>query len=153
MITLFDKLFDKAMIQDSGCWEFCGIRNGDGYGQIMIKNKYVGAHRISYELCIADIPKGMQVLHHCDNPPCCNPDHLFVGTHRDNMRDRDLKNRQARPKGILNGRSRLTTIDVKIIKFLLRQGKLSLNQLAREFKVCKSTIVHIKMGRQWSHVT
>ncbi len=130
------------------CIEFEGRKNEDGYGMIGPWS----AHRLAWFKKHGPIPEGMQVLHHCDNPPCWNVEHLFLGSHQDNMADRDRKGRQARPIGSANGRARLTEIDVKIIKFLLRQNKRSLNQIAHCFNVCKSTIVHIKMGRQWGHV-
>lgn len=130
------------------CIEFDGRRNADGYGTIGAWT----AHRLTWFKKKGRIPEGLHVLHTCDNPACINIDHLFLGTHQDNMADRDRKNRQARQVGMENGRARLTDVDVKIIKFLLREGKRSLNQIARCFNVCKSTIVHIKMGRIWSHI-
>lgn len=127
------------------CIEFNGPTNEDGYGLIGSWR----AHRLAWFKKHGPIPDGLHVLHTCDNPACINIDHLWLGTHQDNMRDRDRKNRQARQRGASNGRARLTEIEVKVIKFLLKEGKRSLNQIARAYNVGKSTIVHIKMGRQW----
>lgn len=148
MTPLYSIRTDGDQWRGTPCIEFDGRLNEDGYG-------YIGpwsAHRLAWTKKYGPIPEGMHVLHKCDNPPCWNVEHLFLGTHQDNMADRDSKGRQARQIGIMNGRAQLNEIDIKIIKFLLREGKRSLNQIARCFKVCKSTIVHIKMGRTWSHI-
>lgn len=130
------------------CEEFEGHRNEDGYGKIGSWS----AHRLAWFKKFGPIPNGLHVLHKCDNPACIRIEHLFLGTHQDNMTNRNRKNRQARQPGEANGRARLTEIDVKIIKFLLKEGKRSFNQIANCFGVCKSTIVHIKMGRIWRHI-
>lgn len=78
------------------CWEWQGRRNDDGYGQIRLGNTY-RAHRIAYKLAYGSIPDSLWVLHRCDNPPCCNPAHLFLGTVLDNNRDAAAKGRRAAP--------------------------------------------------------
>lgn len=88
---VFDRLFDKAIIQENGCWEYCGYIGTHGYGQIRIggrvNGKLLRTHRVAYDLVKGDIPKGINVLHTCDNPKCVNPDHLFLGTQQDNVDD------------------------------------------------------------------
>ena len=130
------------------CIPFDGYLNEDGYGRINGE----GAHRFVWKTHNGPIPNELHVLHTCDNPACINLEHLFLGTHQDNMADRDRKNRQAKPKGTGNGRAILTEYDALLIKVYLRLGNLSLNDIADMFGVCKSTIVHIKAGRQWSHI-
>ncbi len=76
------------------CWEWTGAID-DNYGVAWRNGKKTGAHRAAYEMEYGLIPEGMQVLHRCDNPPCVRPDHLFLGTHADNMADRSSKNRQS----------------------------------------------------------
>lgn len=80
----------------TGCWEFQGQRSIEGYGKIKVDNKNWRAHRLAYLLFVGEIPAEMIVCHRCDNPPCCNPDHLFLGTHSDNTADKVSKNRQAK---------------------------------------------------------
>lgn len=78
------------------CWEWQGSRSNLGYGAVAVRGTGygpTGAHRVAYGIANGGIPDGMYVCHSCDNPPCCNPNHLFVGTHRDNMRDMDEKGR------------------------------------------------------------
>lgn len=77
------------------CWVWVAGHDGYGYGAIRYKGKSVVTHRVSWEMANGLIPDGMKVLHRCDNPPCVNPDHLFLGTHQDNMADMKEKKRYA----------------------------------------------------------
>jgi hypothetical protein len=82
----------------AACWEWQRKRNRKGYGQLTLNGKQMGAHRAAYILAVGAIPDGMQVLHSCDNPPCCNPKHLSLGTNLDNVRDCAAKGRRASQK-------------------------------------------------------
>jgi len=77
----------------NGCVEWTGGLDDHGYGRISVNGKNVYTHRFAWELVNGPIPDGMFICHHCDNPPCCNPDDLFVGTHDDNMADKVAKGR------------------------------------------------------------
>lgn len=72
----------------TGCWEWTGSRTAPGWhGRVSVNGVMVMAHRVSWEMAHGPIPEGLSVLHHCDNPPCVNPDHLYLGTAKDNARD------------------------------------------------------------------
>ena len=107
------------------------------------------AHRISYMLNRGAIPSGLLVLHKCDNPPCVNPDHLFLGTHQDNATDRDSKGRMADMRGEKNPFSKLKDVDVcnirAILKYVTRRGVIT--ELARIYDVSVSTISLIKLNK------
>jgi hypothetical protein len=106
---------------------------------------------VAWELVFGEIPEGLAVCHHCDNPHCVNPGHLFLGTWADNNRDRHQKGRSGSAKGELHGKARLTEAAVKEIRALHSQG-LSYRVLARQYAMSRSGIAHIVQGRNWSHV-
>lgn len=93
--TLAERVQGKYEATEDGCWEWTASRNEArrGYGQLNVDGRPVMAHRVMYELFVGPIPPGLCVCHHCDNPPCVRPDHLFLGTHGDNAKDRDMKGR------------------------------------------------------------
>jgi hypothetical protein len=86
---------------EDGCWEWQGYRHPNGYGRVSWLGKVQWAHRVVWQLCFGDIPDDLWVLHHCDNPPCCNPEHLFLGTPKDNTQDSIRKGRW-NAKGLRN---------------------------------------------------
>jgi hypothetical protein len=129
-----------------GCWEWIGRKSYKGYGRMKINDKHIQAHRFSYELHKGNIPDGLCVCHHCDNPACVNPNHLFLGTNADNNRDRDLKGRKA--LGERNGKSKLTEKDVLTIKSMLGEG-ISASEIARRLNASGSSVSAIKYGRSW----
>lgn len=91
--TLFERFLEKFDFSPSGCWEWKAGLHTAGYGAISVSGKKEGAHRVAYELFVGPIGEGLCVLHTCDNPPCVNPEHLFLGTLVENNRDRDAKGR------------------------------------------------------------
>ena len=129
------------------CWMWAGAKTQGGYGVIEVDGKTARAHRIAYMLHTSQmIPEGMMICHHCDSPPCCNPAHLFIGTHSDNMRDCVSKGRNSKV-GERNGRAKMTERDVCQI----RLSPLSLRVLAKHYSVHHSTINAIKRRRSWGH--
>lgn len=92
--TEMDRFAEKYRVNaQTGCWEWTAERNRKGYGIFWRNASMTGAHRASYELHVGPIPDGLHVLHRCDNPPCVNPAHLFLGTNQDNVDDRQRKGR------------------------------------------------------------
>lgn len=96
MNTLLEKIMSNIQISDSNCWEWQGEIIKGGYGRCHFKgNKYI-VHRAMLISLGKEIPEGFEVCHSCDNPRCCNPEHLFIGTHKQNIKDRDNKGRTAK---------------------------------------------------------
>ena len=87
------RLAQSLVVRDSGCIEWTGTATYQGYGQIRFNGRSIGTHRAAWELVNGPIPEGLCVLHHCDNPPCCNVDHLFLGTRTENNADMLAKKR------------------------------------------------------------
>jgi hypothetical protein len=92
----------------TGCWEWVGYKTAAGYGRFMYKRKAIRAHRFSYQYHKGKNPEGYEICHHCDNTSCVNPEHLFLGTAKDNARDRDQKGRNSRKE-----RTRLAGVFIK----------------------------------------
>ena len=134
-------------VTDSGCWECIShARDSDGYVSVHRNNQKIGLHRYAYSREYGPIPEGLVVMHKCDNPPCFNPSHLFVGSNADNMADKVAKGRQAR--GSTNGRAKLTERDVLDIRASIDTKK----SLARKYQVDRFTIVQIKNKELWGHI-
>jgi hypothetical protein len=121
----------------------CSVR---GYGQIESFGKKHLAHRVSYKLFKGDIPEDRVVCHRCDNVSCVNPDHLFVGTQKDNLSDMARKNRST--FGERNARSKLTWDQVDQIKALRKSG-VRVVELSKKFKVSISNINAILANKRW----
>lgn len=136
---------------DDGCWLWMRSVDTRGYGNLMWRGKTMRAHRVAYELIAGPIPAGegwhgRVVMHACDNKRCCNPDHLSLGTHADNMADMRLKQRADRKNGERNGRAILTQQDVAAI----RADQRSLRAITADYPVSRSAIQRIKAGRAWT---
>ena len=128
-------------VTDSGCWEWRGAIRKDGYPTVHIGGRCRYAHRASYAAYKGEIPRGMFVCHKCDNPPCVNPDHLFLGTHQDNMNDAVSKFRIK--QGETHHKSKLT--DTEIVEIFL--SKEVTKSLADKHGVSKRTIQLIRTRR------
>ena len=122
------------------CWEWQAHKSEAGYGGFWINYRTWLAHRVAWVLTYGPIPEGLCVCHHCDNPGCCNPYHLFLGTHAGNTMN-------AVEKGRLN--TKLTKEDVLQIQELLEVGAPK-QQIADEFGVSRRSIYDISRGKFWS---
>ena len=141
------KLDGKYSIIENGCWEWKGGKNQRGYGQVREGGKFYRAHRVSYAYHFGEIAQGLLVCHKCDNPPCINPEHLFLGTNADNMSDCARKGRAAglKNKGSKNGRAVLSDKDVVEILSSTESQRV----LASKYGVSKSAIAMLKTGKTW----
>lgn len=128
------------------CWEWTGYKVG-GYGRTELNQKTFFAHRLAWIVTNGAIPENLKVLHNCDNRACCNPAHLFLGTHEKNMQDMKSKGRQS--KGEKNARHKLTLKDVSYIRTRYEQGGISHRKLASEMGVGRSIIGNIIRGENW----
>ena len=134
-------------ITTSPCWEWPWSRDVEGYGQAHDQErKTVRAHRLIWLALYGPIPEGKLLRHACDNPPCCNPQHLYLGSDVDNVADRDARLRTATGKH--HGRTKLNADDVERIRLGLASGQTT-TTLARECKVDRKTIAAIRDGRTW----
>ena len=141
------------------CWPWTAFRLRGGYGRFRVQPLCLYAHRVAWELEKGAIPSGMFVCHHCDNRPCCNPRHLFLGTNADNMADMVAKGRQSHNgrKGEKNSNSILSDDDVVAIRLALSEvgGKLpygSAAKLARHYGVSGTTVCDVYYRRRWKHL-
>jgi hypothetical protein len=134
---------------ETGCWVWQKGKDKDGYGQFSFRDRNYRAHRVSYRLYIGPIPKGMQVLHRCENPPCVNPSHLFLGDNAINTADKVQKNRQL--KGESHPESKLTEDQVREIKKRLF-GIETISDITRDYPVDRKVVSGIKAGTRWKHI-
>ena len=148
-ITDFWQRVDK---QRGGCWNWRGATNSDGYGNVFYEGTNWKAHRLSYALTSGEIPDGRHVLHRCDNPACVNPDHLFLGNHSDNMRDRAAKGRHnvGDRKGIKHPMARLSEQDVLEIRALA--GTMCHREIGLRYGVTTNNIHRIIVRKSWKHI-
>jgi len=129
------------------CWEWIGYRLPFGHGQVGIRRKVYLTHRVAYAIMKSPIPAGKHVRHLCDNPSCCNPNHLALGTDLDNSNDKCRQGRQARGTG--NGRSKLTEQQVLHIY----NSNQTQEDLAAQFGIHQPMVSRIKNGVYWSWLT
>jgi hypothetical protein len=167
-LTEREELEARMRVMPSGCIEWTGNIDGTGYGRFCFKRKIELAHRAAWRLLKGAIPAGACLLHKCDNPPCVNPDHLFLGDRGDNARDMASKGRQwiqqrperrldtlvcpmeLRPRGETHGMSKLTTAQVVVIRERSSRGERGIH-LAAEYGVARTLIGMIINGQLWRH--
>lgn len=160
-----DRFWPKVNKTD-GCWLWTAGKFRFGHGAFQFNGRTCKAHRIAYELAYGPIPAGMLVCHQCDNPSCVRPDHLWLGTIKDNNNDRHTKGRTRPPLhpnrggyklppgahvGERNPRARLTEQQVAKIRQRYISEPITRQQLANEYSVSVHTIKHITRGTAWTH--
>jgi hypothetical protein len=139
---------------EDDCWEWKGYKNHDGYGRTWIDDKGYYAHRVIFNLAYPNVinlsaPKSQDnygfLLHTCDNPPCCNPKHLFVGTHKDNMLDKVAKNRQKKFPSDSGPRCKLSMSQAREAR-LLRKTGMTITQLMEKFNLSRASMKTLLRG-------
>lgn len=139
-------LISRFHIAENGCWEWTGTRDKAGYGRF----GKTSAHRASYATFVGPIG-ALHVLHRCDNPPCCNPRHLFLGTQTDNMMDKSAKGRVRVAIGEKHGKAKMTEDGVRAARKAWANGE-SIKSIARRYGVSSCSISHIVNRKLWRHV-
>lgn len=142
----------KHIRRGEGCWEWTAYRDPNGYGRMggSEPRTVILAHRASWEIHFGPIPDNLDVLHTCDNPPCSRPDHLFLGTALDNMRDASTKNRTT--KGERANAAKLTAGQVLAIRARYAAGGISHQALADAYGVARESVSDLIRRETWKHL-
>lgn len=148
-VKRFNEKWQKDSVSE--CWVWTGGRASKGYGEIKIPHtrKQIPAHRLSYFIHKGPIPRGKCVLHRCDNPSCVNPDHLFVGTKKDNALDMVSKMRHC--YGERQGAHKLSEKDVIAMHEMMKLG-VKQKSIAEKFEIGEMQVSRIKRGLRWKHI-
>lgn len=141
------RFHDKYRVNpENGCWEWQASTQFWGYGAFRLGKSVTSSHRAAYRMFKGEIPKGIFVCHKCDNPPCCNPDHLFLGTQKENLKDADSKNR------ILKGEkcpwAKISDSDYLKIMVDPRPNK----EIAKSFNTTAKQVRQLKSGYSRKHL-
>lgn len=153
-----ERFLCKIIKQKNECWEWISSKDKSGYGVFLYKKKVKPAHRVSWQLFVGEIPEEKIICHKCDNRLCVNPNHLFIGTNKDNAVDCYNKKRnisqtnpEKTPKGELHGNAKLSN---KIILEIINDYKnISLDEISKKYKITKNYINNIIKGKIWTSVT
>lgn len=143
-------IFLKKINKTATCWMWKGaVYAKTGYGHFNTNKKDFTTHRFSWLIHKGDIPEGLLVLHICDVRACCNPEHLYIGNHKDNVRDAVERKRLRPPKWEKHRDAKLNRISVIAIRDLYKSGQWSYARLGEKFGVSKSCIDGVVSGRHW----
>src|SRR5271157_2661157 len=150
-VLIDQKRFWDKVEKGPGCWIWKNCKTGAGYGQIYLNGRIEYSHRLAWILCVGPIPNGLFVLHSCDNPPCCRPDHLFLGTPKDNSVDAAQKGRLVCPVGAEHVNAKLTDDQVRQARERAAFGE-SQRAIARSYGVDHTVILDVIQRTAWAHV-
>lgn len=147
-MTIAEDVFARCDVgSDDECWPWRGAKNLKGYGKIARAGKFHGTHRVAYESRHGPIPDGALILHSCDNPPCCNPSHLRIGTHLENSKDMVDRGRSA--TGEKHWSARLSSSDVQSIKTRVMAGETQ-RAVAKDLGLSFQHVSDIIRGKRWA---
>lgn len=149
MSRLPERFWAKVDKRADGCWIWTAGCFHGGYGCFRVGRTARRSHVLAYEDAIGPVENGLYVCHRCDTPACVNPEHLFLGTAKDNSDDRDAKGRTLR--GERCSQARLTTAAVVDIRRRIAAGEMQ-TDIARSYGISKSLVCDINKGRRWRHV-
>lgn len=141
--------FYEKITKTESCWLWNGVILKHGYGQFSKGQKRDSAHRFSYKIHKGEIPKGMVICHKCDNPRCVNPEHLFLGTYKDNTQDMINKNRQRHLKGEEAVSAKLNWEKVNEIRKRYKNEIITMQELANQFNVSLIVISKLLHNKTW----
>ena len=139
----------------AGCWPWQASTFGNGRGQFVAGGKHFPAHRYAFLISKGPIPPGKEVCHSCDNPICCNPAHLWVGTHHENMLDAQAKKRLKGARGMVTKNMQLTpkhVLEIRKIYAARTAPKWGVNELAKKYGVTRTTIARAATGKAWAYL-
>jgi hypothetical protein len=138
------------------CWIWLGCKSKKGYGQLTFQGKNWWAYKFSYWIYYGEIPSTNIICHHCDNPACVNPEHLYLGTYKSNMIDREQRGRVNRVKGQQHKNAKLTELEVIEILTIWEQSfkkRGLVPKLALKYNVSRATVSNIVKHKGWKHVS
>ena len=141
-MTLEERFWAKVQKTD-GCWLWIGATTSNGYGCLRAKSRFLYAHRVSWEFHYGPVPEGMDVCHHCDNPPCIRPDHLFAGTDSENIKDAYRKGRKIPPPG----HPKVTLRQIATIRLLYAEG-VRQAMIGQQFSITSVQVSRIITGHR-----
>lgn len=157
MKTYIERFWEKVEIGEAGdCWEWTAYKTKKGYGRFQLSGSPERAHRVAWALTFGPVPDGLFVCHHCDNPGCVNPAHLFIGTNSDNQLDSVCKGRhkgwrgmRTSMEGTNNGQAKLIESDVLEIRRLAIETSLNNCEISKRFPVGEQQIGRIINRKRW----
>lgn len=142
------RIASKVFLTDTGCWNWTGyVCPREGYGYLSVKDRNTKANRASYVAFKGEIEGGLMVCHSCDNRMCVNPDHLFLGTAKDNIGDCVRKGRNARGE-----RQHLAKLNEDSVRSIREDGESTREELVKRYRVSKSAIAAVITRRTWKHI-